>query len=64
MPYGILTRKPHTGFRTGKWMTRNSEHLAVKFGLQLGPRTRNHRIPHGVLRHPRREVLISDSDRR
>ncbi|MFL0288842.1 N-6 DNA methylase [Mycobacterium sp. SMC-21] len=33
MPYGILTRKPHTGFRTGKWMTRNSEHLAVKFGL-------------------------------
>lgn len=31
MPYGILTRKPHTGFRTGKWMTRNSEHLAVEF---------------------------------
>lgn len=33
MPYGILTRKPHTGFRTGMWMTRNSEHLAVEFGV-------------------------------
>lgn len=33
MPYGILTRRPHTGFRTGKWMTRNSEHLAVQFGF-------------------------------
>lgn len=36
MPYGILTRKPHTGFRTGKWMTRNSEHLAVEFGVSWG----------------------------
>ena len=32
MPHGTLTRRPHSGFRTGKWMTKNSEHLAVRFG--------------------------------
>lgn len=32
MPHGILTRRPHTGFRSGAWMTRKSEHLAVQFG--------------------------------
>ena len=31
MPHGILTRKPHTGFRSGEWMTKNSEHLTVQF---------------------------------
>ena len=31
MPHGILTRKPHTGFRSGEWMTKNSEHLTVCF---------------------------------
>ena len=31
MPHGILTRKPHTGFRTGEWETRTSEPLAVRF---------------------------------
>ncbi|OHU01576.1 Eco57I restriction-modification methylase domain-containing protein [Mycobacterium syngnathidarum] len=31
MPHGILTRKPHTGFRSGAWMTKKSEHLAVRF---------------------------------
>lgn len=31
MPHGILTRKPHTGFRSGAWMIKKSEHLAVQF---------------------------------
>ncbi|NKS55476.1 N-6 DNA methylase [Rhodococcus hoagii] len=31
LPHGILTRKPHTGFRSGAWMTKKSEHLAVRF---------------------------------
>ena len=30
-PHGILTRRPHTGFRSGTWMTQKSEHLAVQF---------------------------------
>lgn len=30
-PHGVLTRKPHTGFRSGAWMTKKSEHLAVRF---------------------------------
>lgn len=31
MPHGVLTRKPHTGFRTGNWSTRRGNHLTVKF---------------------------------
>ena len=31
MPHGVLSRKPHTGFRTGEWMTNKSEHLTVEF---------------------------------
>ena len=31
MPHGALSRKPHTGFRTGEWMSKNSEHLTVAF---------------------------------
>ena len=31
MPHGVLTRKPHTGFRTGNWSTRHGGHLTVKF---------------------------------
>ena len=31
MPHGVLTRKPHTGFRSGNWSTRRGNHLTVKF---------------------------------
>ncbi|MCB1510520.1 MAG: N-6 DNA methylase, partial [Hyphomicrobiaceae bacterium] len=31
MPHGVLTRKPHTGFRSGNWSTRHGGHLTVKF---------------------------------
>lgn len=31
MPHGALSRKPHTGFRTGKWWTKKSQHLTVEF---------------------------------
>ncbi|MEX1209983.1 MAG: N-6 DNA methylase, partial [Candidatus Nanopelagicales bacterium] len=33
MPHGILTRKPHTGFRTGDWSTPEGNHLTVQFGV-------------------------------
>lgn len=32
MPHGTLSRKPHTGFRTGTWMTKKAPHLTVEFG--------------------------------
>jgi hypothetical protein len=31
MPHGVLTRKPHTGFRTGDWSTPAGDHLTVAF---------------------------------
>lgn len=31
LPHGVLTRKPHTGFRSGAWMTKQSEYLATAF---------------------------------
>ena len=31
MPHGILTRKPHTGFRSGNWTGEGGNHLTVKF---------------------------------
>lgn len=33
MPHGVLTRKPHTGFRNGNWTTDQGSHLTVKFGI-------------------------------
>jgi len=32
MPHGILTRKPHTGFRSGDWRGDMGDHLTVQFG--------------------------------
>ncbi|MDO3110002.1 N-6 DNA methylase [Mycobacteroides abscessus] len=32
MPHGILTRKPHTGFRSGDWRGDEGNHLTVRFG--------------------------------
>ncbi len=32
MPHGVMSRRPHTGFRTGKWMKPKSEHLTAAFG--------------------------------
>lgn len=32
MPHGVLTRKPHTGFRGGNWSTEQGNHLTVQFG--------------------------------
>jgi SAM-dependent methyltransferase len=32
MPNGVLTRKPHTGFRSGNWSAESGNHLTVKFG--------------------------------
>src|SRR5690606_11078961 len=32
MPNGVLTRKPHTGFRSGNWTGDMGNHLTVKFG--------------------------------
>lgn len=31
MPHGTLTRKPHTGFRSGKWSSKAAGRLAVSF---------------------------------
>jgi SAM-dependent methyltransferase len=31
MPHGTLTRKPHTGFRSGSWSSRGSQHLTAGF---------------------------------
>jgi hypothetical protein len=31
MPHGTLTRKPHTGFRSGKWSSKAAGSLAVSF---------------------------------
>ncbi|MDV6308911.1 N-6 DNA methylase [Gordonia amicalis] len=31
MPHGVITRKPHTGFRSGNWSTDQGNHLTVKF---------------------------------
>ncbi|WP_342339008.1 MULTISPECIES: N-6 DNA methylase [unclassified Rhodococcus (in: high G+C Gram-positive bacteria)] len=33
MPHGTLTRKPHTGFRTGQWSSKTAGHLAAKFDV-------------------------------
>lgn len=33
MPHGVLTRKPHTGFRTADWSTPTGDHLTVHFGV-------------------------------
>lgn len=32
MPNGILSRKPHTGFRSGNWSGDTGDHLTVQFG--------------------------------
>lgn len=32
MPHGVLTRKPHTGFRSGKWCHTTGDGLFVQFG--------------------------------
>lgn len=32
MPHGIMTRKPHTGFRSGGWSGDMGHHLTVSFG--------------------------------
>jgi hypothetical protein len=32
MPHGALTRKPHTGFRSGTWAVGTGDELNVKFG--------------------------------
>lgn len=32
MPYGIMTGKPHTGFRSGNWSTEQGNHLTVRLG--------------------------------
>lgn len=31
MPHGTITRKPHSGFRSGKWATGTGDHLTVAF---------------------------------
>ncbi|WP_137726560.1 N-6 DNA methylase [Prescottella subtropica] len=31
MPHGTITRKPHAGFRSGKWATGTGDHLTVAF---------------------------------
>ncbi|WP_237082590.1 N-6 DNA methylase [Mycobacteroides abscessus] len=31
MPNGVLTRRPHTGFRSGDWRAGTSNHLSVEF---------------------------------
>ncbi|MCV7246699.1 hypothetical protein H7J07_00290 [Mycobacterium koreense] len=33
MPHGVLTRKPHTGFRSGEWCHRTGDGLFVQFGV-------------------------------
>jgi len=33
MPHGTLTRKPHTGFRSGQWSSSTVGHLAVEFDV-------------------------------
>jgi SAM-dependent methyltransferase len=32
MPNGVLTRKPHTGFRSGDWRADKGDHLTAQFG--------------------------------
>lgn len=32
MPHGVLTRKPHDGFRSGRWSSHVGGHLTVAFG--------------------------------
>ncbi|KAA0094708.1 SAM-dependent DNA methyltransferase [Mycolicibacterium sp. P1-18] len=32
MPHGVLTRKPHSGFRSGRWAIATGDHLTAEFG--------------------------------
>ncbi|GLB93128.1 N-6 DNA methylase [Mycobacterium kiyosense] len=32
MPHGVLSRSPHTGFRSGDWRSDTGNHLTVEFG--------------------------------
>lgn len=33
MPHGVMTSRPHTGFRSGDWSTEQGHHLTIKFGV-------------------------------